>query len=291
MATAAADIFIDEPLVRRLLVEQHPDLRDLELRPVAHGWDNDLYRLGNELVVRLPRRMVAASLIEHEQRWLPGIAERVPVSVPVPVRVGIPSETFPWPWSVTPWFEGTPASETAPGSLDELAAELASFVRDLQIPAPADAPHNPLRGVPLAARDRALRNYLASGLVPRAIEVESAWSHALEAAQWPHAPVWLHGDLHPANFLLRGGHLAAVLDFGDVTAGDPASDLATAWLTFDGSGRERFRAGLDYDEDTWRRARAWALVLSAAFLANAAVTPSMREIGLHGIQQVLGEAS
>jgi aminoglycoside phosphotransferase (APT) family kinase protein len=109
----AADIFIDEPLVRRLLREQHPDLGTLELRLVANGWDNDIYRLGGDLVVRLPRRLVAVPLVEHEQRWLSGIAERVTVDVPAPVRIGLPSDTFPWPWTVAPWFEGDLGSTTS----------------------------------------------------------------------------------------------------------------------------------------------------------------------------------
>jgi aminoglycoside phosphotransferase (APT) family kinase protein len=287
MAIASADIFLDEPLVRRLLLEQHPDLANLDLRLVANGWDNDLYRLGDKLVVRLPRRRVAVPLIEHEQRWIPAIAERVSVAVPSPVRVGVPSDAFPWPWSITPWFEGTIASETPFGEHDALATDLGRFVRELHTPAPTDAPYNPFRGVQLAERESAMQDRLASGRVPYPDLVEAAWHHALGAKPWSSAPVWLHGDLHPANILSRDTRLAAVLDFGDLTSGDPATDLATAWLTFDPDGRARFRATLDYDEDTWRRASGWALVLAGAFLANSADSPAMLAIGSHGIEQVL----
>lgn len=287
MAIASADIFLDEPLVRRLLLEQHPDLAGLDLSLVAHGWDNDLYRLGDELVVRLPRRRVAVPLIEHEQRWLPSIAERVSIAVPAPVRIGVPGAAFPWPWTITHWFPGTIASQTSFARHDALAVELAAFVRELHVAAPADAPVNRFRGVPLAEREPAMLDRLASGLVPHPEAVESAWRHALTAGPWPHAPVWLHGDLHPANILTRDGHLAAVLDFGDLTSGDPASDLAAAWMTFDPDGRAKFRRTLDYDEDTWLRASGWALVLAGAFLANSGDSSAMLAIGTHGIEQVL----
>jgi aminoglycoside phosphotransferase (APT) family kinase protein len=290
MAIAAADIFLDEPLVRRLLRTQHPDLADLELRLEANGWDNDLYRLGGELVVRLPRRRVAVPLIESEQRWLPTIAERVSVQIPTPVRVGVPSEDFAWPWTITPWFEGTIASRTPFAEHGSLATDLAGFVRQLHIAAPTEAPSNPFRGVPLAEREVAFRDRLETGTVPHLREVEEVWRDALLAEPWMGAPVWLHGDLHPANVLTRGGQLAAVLDFGDLTSGDPASDLATAWLTFDPDGRAAFRAALDYDEETWRRARGWALVLASAFLANSADSPAMLGIGTHAIEQVIGDA-
>jgi aminoglycoside phosphotransferase (APT) family kinase protein len=287
MAIAAADIFIDEPLVRGLLWQQHPDLAELDIRLVANGWDNNLYRLGNELVVRLPRRRVAVPLIEQEQRWLPAIADRVTVAVPTPVRVGVSSSEFPWPWTITPWFEGTIASQTTFDQHESLALELANFVRELHTPAPADAPENPFRGVPLAARTVAIEDRLASGLLPRPAEVRKAWRRALDIPLWTAGAIWLHGDLHPANILARDGQLAAVLDFGDLTSGDPATDLATAWLTFDPAGRERFRDALDYDGDTWLRAEGWALLFASAFLANSADSPAMLAIGTHGIEQVL----
>ncbi|HEY1530655.1 MAG TPA: aminoglycoside phosphotransferase family protein [Galbitalea sp.] len=289
MAIAVADIFLDEPLVRRLLREQHPDLAERELRLVANGWDNDLYRLGDELVVRLPRRKVAVPLIESEQRWLPQIARRVSVAIPTPFRVGRPSDEFPWPWTITPWFDGTIASELPFPEHGSLARDLAAFVSELHTPAPADAPTNPFRGVPLAERAVAYRDRLASGRVPRGAELEAVWQSALQAKPWTGAPLWLHGDLHPANILARDGRLAAVLDFGDLTSGDPASDLATAWLTFDADGRAQFREALDYDDDTWERARGWTIVLAGAFLANSADSPAMLAIGLHGIEQVLAE--
>jgi aminoglycoside phosphotransferase (APT) family kinase protein len=290
--TPQADIRVDEPLVRRLLREQHPDLASLDLALVANGWDNVLYRLGPELVVRLPRRTVAAQLIEHEQRWLPSIVARVSVPVPAPVRIGTPSDRFPWHWSISPWLDGELASSTPFESHGSLAAELATFVAQLHTPAPADAPVNPVRGVPLASRDRAIRERLASGLIPRAQDVAELWDAAVATQRWTSPPVWLHGDLHPANILVRGGRLAAVIDFGDLTGGDPATDLATAWLTFDTADRASFRDALDqgnsdYGDATWTRARGWAIALGTAFLTNSADNPAMNAIGTHALEQAL----
>jgi aminoglycoside phosphotransferase (APT) family kinase protein len=286
METPKADIAIDEPLVRQLLREQHPDLETLELRLVANGWDNVLYRLGGELVVRLPRRLVAVPLVENEQRWLPEIAERVTVAVPTPIRIGLPSDTFPWHWTIAAWLEGELASETAFEQHGGLAIELAEFVRELHTDAPSNAPRNPFRGVPLAEREIAIRDRLATGLLPRPREVESVWQCALAAPPWAAPARWLHGDLHPANILISAGRLSAVLDFGDLCSGDPATDLATAWLSLDEDGRERFRAALDYDDATWVRARGWALVMGAAFLVHSGDNAAMHRIGTHAWEQV-----
>lgn len=290
MFTPAADIDVDDDLVRALLRLQHPDLAGRSLRLVASGWDNVIYRLGDDLVVRVPRRAVAANLIDNENTWLPVLGPTIRATIPVPLRTGTPSGLFPWPWSITRWIDGRLASDTPFDEHDSLAADLASFVRDLHQPAPVNAPLNPVRGVPLATRSDAVAGRLETGHVPRAAEVAAAWESALATAPWAGPPLWLHGDLHPANILTRDGGLAAVIDFGDLTAGDPATDLATAWLTFDPPGRATFVDALAYDDATWARARGWALVMGTALLANSADSPAMNRIGQHVITQVLLDA-
>lgn len=294
MDTPAADIAVDEPLVRRLLLRQHPDLADRELALVGNGWDNVLFRLGVDLVVRLPRRLVAAELVEHEQRWLPEIAKRVSVAVPVPVRVGSPDPEFPYPWTIALWLAGEQASgelaSSTPAGVSEgatLAADLARFIRELHTDAPPDAPLNPVRGVPLELRDAAVRSRLESGVVPNASDLAVVWQTARRARVWDGRPRWLHGDLHPANMLVRDGRLAAVLDFGDMCAGDPATDLATAWLSLDESVRAEFHAALDYDKATWLRASGWVVLLGTAFVTNSADNPAMHRIGARALEQVL----
>ncbi|WP_127130086.1 aminoglycoside phosphotransferase family protein [Georgenia sp. SYP-B2076] len=287
----AAELEIGEALVRRLLADQQPDLAGLPLRPHTNGWDNAILRLGPDLVVRLPRRAAAAQLIVNEQRWLPELAGRLPVQVPVPLRAGVPTGYYPWAWSVSPWVPGTPAAEVPARERGGAAETLAAFVAALHRPAPTDAPANPVRGVALVLRHGAVRERLAGGSVPQATRVAGLWDELSAEPAWHGPPLWLHGDLHPANMVLRDGALAAVIDFGDLTAGDPATDLATAWLTFDGQGRRRFMARLDelggYDAATWRRARGWALVLATALLAHADDAPVLGAVGHEALGEVL----
>ncbi|HEX4443380.1 MAG TPA: aminoglycoside phosphotransferase family protein [Galbitalea sp.] len=289
MDTPAAEVDIDEALVRKLLRQQHPDLANLPLTLVANGWDNAILRLGSDLTVRLPRRAVAAVLVENEQRWLPEVASRVSVAVPEPVRIGMPGDLFPWHWTVARWFEGELASKAPPTSLHDTAFALAGFVRELHTPAPTDAPFNPVRGIPLAVRAETIEARLVSGLVPDASTLAALWQRALSAPVWTGGPIWLHGDLHAANILVRDGELAAVLDFGDICSGDPATDLATAWLTFDADGRGRFRAALNYDDATWLRAAGWAILLGTALVTNSSDNPAMHRLGTRTLEQVLLE--
>jgi len=76
-----AEVPIDEALVCGLLAAQHPDLAELSLRLAGEGWDNAIWRLGQHLAVRLPRRPLAVDLIAHERRWLPGLALRLAAKV------------------------------------------------------------------------------------------------------------------------------------------------------------------------------------------------------------------
>jgi len=299
----AAEVDVTVSLVRGLLEAQHPDLAALPLQVVANGWDNVVLRLGDSLALRVPRRALAADLVRHEQQWLPVLAPFLPVSVPVPVRTGAPSDgtrgpAYPWSWSVVPWLEGRPVGETPAARRWSLARPLADVVTALHRPAPADAPRNPYRGVPLAVRDTAMRESLATGRVPCGDALLACWERALAAPSWDGPSLWLHGDLHPANLLAMDTDgrlsLSAVIDFGDVTSGDPASDLATAWLTFDPPARAVFRAHVSRapyaDDATWVRALGWAAYFVTMLLTASDDAPLLRAIGEHGLAQVLADA-
>ena len=301
----AAEVDLDEALVRRLLAEQCPDLAGLALAPLAFGWDNAVFRLGDDLVVRLPRRQVAVALLEHEQRWLPELAPTLPLPVPVPLRTGRPSTEvgYPWPWSVCRWLDGDVAARRRPDDLAAAARTLGDFVRALHRPAPRVAPANPQRGVPLRERTSSMRLWLdrLEGHVvdgPRApgapggpgdgtvdvAGVLARWEDLAATPPWTGAPVWLHGDLHLANVLVHDGRLSAVIDFGDLTAGDPAGDLFVAWQLFGPDLRPVFRDAVgDVDDDTWRRAEGWALLMAVAYLANAADHPLIADLGRHSL--------
>jgi aminoglycoside phosphotransferase (APT) family kinase protein len=288
----AAEVVIDEPLVRGLLEQQHPDLAGLPLTDPVYGWDNVMFRLGSELLVRLPRRLMSAPLILREQRWLPELVSRLPLPIPAPVRVGIPGNGFPWAWSVCPRLPGESAAARAPTDAGDAANTLGAFLRALHRPAPADAPANQFRGGPLADRDEALQERVQRlGHEIDAGAVRALWSEALDVPAWHAAPVWLHGDLHPANVLVQHGRVSAVIDFGDITAGDPATDLSVAWMMFDAEQRPLLRAAAgDTDDDTWARARGWALALSVAFLSGSADNPLMQKVGRTTLDAALTDA-
>ena len=291
----AAEVDVDETMVRRLLEEQCPDLAPLPLAPLASGWDNAVFRLGEDLLVRLPRRAASAPLVEHEQRWLPMLAPHLPLPIPTPVRAGRPSEAvgYPWSWSVCPWFPGSIAGVRPPDDLEDAARTLGAFVGALQaVPASPDVPPNPFRGVPLAERDASMRARVEQlGDLVDGPRVLSRWNELSAVPSWTGAPRWLHGDLHPANVLVHDGRLSAVIDFGDLTAGDPASDLFAAWLLFPPLLRPTFRETVGgIDDDTWLRAEGWALLMSIAYLANSADNPLMTSIGRTALDELTERA-
>jgi aminoglycoside phosphotransferase (APT) family kinase protein len=289
----AAELDIGLPLVRALLSAQHPDLAALPLVDLGSGWDNRLFRLGENLAIRLPRRAAAAPLIEHEQRWLPELATRLPLPIPVPVRIGRPGCGYPWKWSVVPWLEGERAETAALPDPMTVATELGRFLRALHQPAPSNGPHNPVRGVPLASRHEVVQARVER--LARYVDgtaILELWHRLVGTPPWAGPPLWLHGDLHPGNLLVRGGRLSAVIDFGDLCAGDPATDLSIAWMLLPASARPLFRAsargtGDPIDDETWTRARAWALALGLAYLANSRDSAILGRVARATLEAVL----
>ncbi|MFI5910085.1 aminoglycoside phosphotransferase family protein [Dactylosporangium sp. NPDC051541] len=335
-----ADIEVSVDVVRNLVRGQHADL-DGPLRLVANGWDNAIFRLGSDLAVRVPRRRIAAALIEHEQRWLPELGPVLPIAIPAPVRIGRPSAEYPYPWTITAWIDGTVVTRVPVGERGVFAEQLAGFLNSLHRPAPVDAPVNPVRGVALVARSEVMGERFrklgerfqpmgerfemvtgrfdevggrfegvgerfdgvgerfdgvgqrfeevaergASGRIAQ--ELSELWNDLAAVSPWAGPPQWVHGDLHAANLLTGAdGFLAAVLDFGDLTAGDPATDLAAGWLVFDAPARARFRAALDVDEDTWQRGRGWALCMAAAIAVDVTGTPEMYAMAAHALREI-----
>lgn len=267
----ADELDIDEALVQRLIAAQFPHWSSLPLERVASsGTDNAMFRLGNELAVRLPRRQGATEQIEKEHRWLPRLAP-LPLEIPAPIALGEPTRDYPWRWSVNRWLGGESAITATIDDERVAAIAIAGFITALQRIDPTGGPepgsHNFGRGVPLAKRDRYVRAALASldGELDVAL-VAAAWERALEASEWTNAPLWIHGDLAPGNLLVRNGRITGVIDFGGLAVGDPACDLMVAWNFLKGDARAAFKAALNPDEATWARGLGWALSMSVIAL-------------------------
>jgi aminoglycoside phosphotransferase (APT) family kinase protein len=265
------EVFVDVALVRRLVAAQFPEWAHLPIRPVgASGMDNATYRLGGDMSVRLPRLPRWIGQVEREQRWLPRLAPLLPLAVPIPVARGVPGEGYPFPWSIYRWLEGENATLDRIADPHRAAVELAEFLRALQAIDAEEGPppewSNGFRGVPMdderdsavvATRMRA-RIAALEGLVDTDA-VTAVWESALSAPAWDGPPVWIHGDLAPANMLAYEGRLSAVIDFGTLAVGDPACDMIAAWGFLTAETRDVFRATLSVDDATWARGRGWGL--------------------------------
>jgi aminoglycoside phosphotransferase (APT) family kinase protein len=255
---------IDVPLAAALIAEQFPRWSHLAIRPIVPGgWDNRSFRLGDDLVLRLPSAARYVPQVAKEQTWLPRLAPQLPLPIPEPVAVGRPGCGYPWPWSINRWIAGETLRVARAVDLPRLADDLARFLAALHAAdtcgAPLAGPDNFHRGGDLGVYDAETRAAVATlGDAVDGPAVLSVWDAAI-ATRWPGAPVCVHGDVAAGNLICRDGRLAAVIDFGSGAAGDPACDLVPAFTMFDAIARARFRTSLGHDAATWARARGWAL--------------------------------
>jgi aminoglycoside phosphotransferase (APT) family kinase protein len=210
----------------------------------------------------------APELLRKERRWLPALAARLPLPVPVPVRAGEPSARFPRPWTVTEWVAGESGDAVEIGDGDQAADTLAGFLRALHREALAEAPGNPIRGVPLREIAPTFEERLPAVTDARAAAgTRRVWEEAVSAPAWKHRPVWVHGDLHPANVIVSAGRLGGIVDFGELCAGDPATDIAAAWLILPAGAAARFfDRYAAADAGTVRRARGWAVLFAVSLI-------------------------
>lgn len=281
----AAEFDVSPDLVASLLKAQHPDLAELPLRQIQAGWDNAMFRLGEDYLVRLPRRQLAVPLLRHEQVWLSQIAGRLPLPIPAPLRIGEPSPDYPCGWSVLPWIAGQTADVARPREDQHLM--WIHFLTALHQPAPSDIPVNAYRGGALTERadsveERLQRLSQDTDWVSPAARL--AWSQALDAPQAEQTCV-LHGDLHPQNVLVREGLISGVIDWGDITGGDPATDLASLWMLFDNAqvieaAMQAYMTQTECDSAMLIRARGWVVMFGAVLADSGRVNnPSHAAMG------------
>jgi aminoglycoside phosphotransferase (APT) family kinase protein len=263
---------IDAALVRALLTAQFPAWADLPLErlPIG-GTDNAIFRLGGDMTVRLPLIASAAGQAEKEARWLPRLAPHLPLAIPTPLALGQATTLYPLSWAVYRWLPGNDALRVPPRDRKRAARDLAGFIVALQAIDTTQAPDDPRlragRGGPLAPRDVPVRAALrrSEGL----LDVGAAtalWERVLAAPAWQGSPRWLHADLHPANLLTMNGMLSAVIDWGSLAIGDPATELIAAWAVLDDDGREILRGTLDVEDAAWVRGKGWALSMAVIAL-------------------------
>jgi len=300
---------IDEALVRSLIASQFPQYSGLPLHQLdLSGSTNTLFRLGDDLVVRLPLQPGAGAAIVSERRWSEVFRTRLPVALPETVAIGRPGSGYPEPWAILRWLPGDRPGAYEPGAPSDpvrsrLAADLAAVITALRdTPLTEQAVHDPrlrgYRGRSLAEFDPSVRGYLADCRADGDIDLDldlaqQVWERALElpGSGQPAADRWYHGDLVAENLLVRDGRLAAVVDFA-VSVGDPTVDLHGAWELFDPPAREVFRQRLQVDDATWLRGRAWALGIAlGTFSYYWHSLPARRHDRLAMIRNVLDDAS
>lgn len=260
----ADEIHTDAALVRRLLARQFPDWAALPVRRVqSFGTDNALYRLGDDLVARLPRIGWAVGQVEKELEWLPKLAPQLPLHLPQPLALGQPGEGYPFTWGVYRWLPGQMLSLSEMTARPRLARQLAEFVLALRECDMTDAPRaeGPANGLRELDPHVQAAIQASAGLLDAATRegIVAVWDEAMQLSDWTAAPVWVHGDLHSNNLLWDGERLIAALDFSALELNDPAIDLMPAWNALSAEGRRIYREALQPDAATWARGRARAL--------------------------------
>lgn len=285
----ADELDLPVDLVRGLLAAQLPRWSDLPVRRVtSSGTDNAMFRLGDELVVRLPRIHWASGGVDHEAHWLPLVDGLLPVTIPRVQAVGHPSPEYPWTWSVLTWVPGT---NPKVGTLREpvaLARDLAALVRAVRA---IDLDGGVVKAGPLADRDEQVRRDIAA----LTDEIDTAavtaiWDDALATAEWDGQRTWVHSDIAPGNLLLVDDRLTGLIDFAGIGVGDPTLDLGVAWNLLPPAARAVFRQELEVDDETWARARARALAQALVQLPYYRDTnPVLAANARHVIREVTAE--
>lgn len=288
------DIYVDTALARRLVTEQFPRWAELPLQRIASsGTVNAIFRLGQDLVLRIPRAesyVWDRNTLESTHGWLRWAAPELPVAIPEPVAIGEASEAYPWPWPVHRWFEGTSLDKVDLRHSTTVAVRLAAFVHALHQLRPVDGPRS-YKAIPRETWDPQFRTVLAdlNGLIDTSRAIE-AWEITMQAASWSGPFPWTHADLLPGNLVVAGnGDLVAVLDFECLGIGDPALDISAAWALFDQPTRLLFRTELGVDDDTWLRAANLALRHVMGIRYYQHTNPAFAEMSTRTVTEVLDD--
>lgn len=282
-------------LVEKLIATQCPQWSHLPISKVASGGtDNDIYKLGDDMCVRLPRFAYAKGQIEQEAKYLPHF-KALPLKTPSSLMVGRPAHEYPWQWAVYDWLPGQEATPDKLNDMHQVAKQLAEFLQALHKiktnNAPSSGQNNSNRGCDLTVCDQPTRNAIKNlNDEYEAETLQQIWHNALKTPKWSKPPIWVHGDIKYDNLLARNGKLSAVIDFGLMGVGDPAVDLMLAWNLLPTSARQTFKTALYINENTWQRGRGWALSVSLVALAYYKNTnQKLSAISRHTINEIIKE--
>lgn len=262
-----AEVEINKDLVYRLIKEQFPELSELKLEFLDSGWDNEIFRLGEDYVVRIPRRELALKLIQNEIKWLQFLKGKLPIAIPSPERVGEATDYYPWPWTIIPWFNGKSSNLALPDSSE--AIRLMEFLKALHSIKAKDAPENKSRGVALESKAEAIKARMERLKTSTSFiteQIEAFWQLALNEP-FVDSDYLIHGDLHSRNIIVNEGKFEAIVDWGDITSGDPATDLGILWMLFkDKEVRQNALNAYGADASLRIRARGWAVFFGLTLL-------------------------
>jgi aminoglycoside phosphotransferase (APT) family kinase protein len=253
-------------LTRKLITQQFPEFSHLDIQPVKlQGHDNRTFRLGNDMLIRMPTAESYALKVSKEQSLLPKLKPSLSIAIPEPLKMGTPSHEYPFHFSIYKWLNGESMNslELTDSQLEGLAFDLANFLKEFQCIDTSEGLepglHNYWRGDHIRVYDDQARTQIDQ--LDAVIDSKKAlalWNFAM-TTRWNHPPVWIHGDMASGNILIQDGKLAAVIDFGGTAVGDPACDLVIAWTLFKNTSRAIFKEHINLDEHTWLRAKAWAM--------------------------------
>jgi aminoglycoside phosphotransferase (APT) family kinase protein len=282
--------------VRELVARQFPQWSGLEVTPVSSaGTDHWIFRLGKDLAARMPRNRAAARQTIREQSWLARLSD-LPLAIPVVRGAGRRDANTETPWSIVDWMDGHDATQSQVSDWQTTAIALGKFIAALRLcdtkDAPLAGPDNGRRGTPLASLDSIIRKAIdALADLYDCDQLASVWNTALAAPAWSSEPVWVHGDLHAGNLIVRDHKLAAVIDFGLMAAGDPACDVAPAWSYLPADVRNIFRNAAEVDDATWARGKGWGLYIGVIALSYYRDrNPVLAGIARTAIEAVIADA-